>query len=29
MEGQPAPRGPRMIGLNEVIDKSNINRHGN
>jgi hypothetical protein len=29
MEGQPAPRGPRMISLNEAIDKSNINRYGN
>ena len=29
MEGQPAPRGPRMISLSEVIDKSNINRYGN
>jgi hypothetical protein len=28
MEGQPAPRGPRMIALNETIDKSNINRYG-
>jgi hypothetical protein len=27
MEGQPAPRGPRMIALNEVIDKANVNRH--
>jgi hypothetical protein len=28
MEGQPAPRGPRMVALNETIDKSNINRYG-
>jgi hypothetical protein len=28
MEGQPAPRGPRMIALSETIDKSNINRYG-
>jgi hypothetical protein len=29
MEGQPAPRGPRMISLNETVDKANINRYGN
>ena len=29
MEGQPAPRGPRMISLSETIDKANINRYGN
>mgnify|MGYP000591741804 CR=1 FL=1 len=29
MEGQPAPRGPRMISLNEVIHKASVNRYGN
>jgi hypothetical protein len=29
MEGQPAPRGPRMISLNETMDKANTNRYGN